>query len=109
MASAIERGISEKEAAELDLCFHDTLYHATRHRRLIAHWTTLRPQIYILMLSRNVASADFRDVAVRGHQEILDAIQARDKQRAIDRIDDHMSAGYEIVSRSYDLPDTNPA
>ena len=109
MASAIERGISEKEAAELDLRFHDTLYHATRHRRLIAHWTTLRPQIYILMLSRNVASADFRDVAVRGHQGIVDAIRARDKQRAIDQIDDHMSAGYEIVSRSYDLPDTNPA
>ena len=27
--------------------------------------------------SRNVASADFRDAVVRGHQEILDAIKAR--------------------------------
>jgi DNA-binding GntR family transcriptional regulator len=108
MAAAIARGISEKEAAELDLRFHDVLYQASRHQCLLNYWTTLRPQVYVLMLSRNVASANFRDAAVRGHQEILDAIKTRDKQRALDVIEQHMLVAYELVSHSYEQPSENP-
>lgn len=101
MAAVIARGISEKEAAELDLRFHDVIYNASRHQRLIATWTTLRPQVYVIMLSRNVASANFQDVAVNGHQEIVDAMRTRDIQRALAVIEQHMLVAYELVSNSY--------
>ena len=101
MAATIAQGINEKEAAELDLRFHDVIYQASGHRRLIDYWTTLRPQVYVIMLSRNVASANFQDVAVRGHQEIVDAIKSRDKQLALDVIEEHMAVAYELVSKSY--------
>jgi DNA-binding GntR family transcriptional regulator len=101
MAAVIARGISEKEAAELDLRFHDVIYNASRHQRLIATWTTLRPQVYVIMLSRNVASANFQDVAVNGHQEIVDAMRTRDTQRALAVIEQHMLVAYELVSNSY--------
>jgi len=102
MASAIERGISEKEAAELDLRFHDAVFQSARHKRLLDYWATLRPQVYIFMLSRNVASADFRDAFVRGHQEILNAIRACDKQRAVDVTKEHMHVAYDHVIRTYE-------
>ncbi len=35
MTATIARGINEKEAAELDLRFHDAIYRASRHRRLL--------------------------------------------------------------------------
>lgn len=108
MASAIERGISEKEAAELDLRFHDAVFQSARHKRLLDYWATLRPQVYIFMLSRNVASADFRDAAVRGHQEILNAIKARDEQRAVEVTKEHMRVAYDHVIRTYDHPGTEP-
>ena len=76
MAANIAQGISEKEAAELDLRFHDIVYQSSRHQRLLNLWITLRPQVYVMMLSRNVASADFRDATVRGHQDILDTIKS---------------------------------
>ena len=101
MAATIARGISEKEAAELDLRFHDVIYNASRHQRLIATWTTLRPQVYVIMLSRNVASANFQDVAVNGHQEIVDAIRTGDAQLALAVIEQHMLVAYELVSNSY--------
>ena len=101
MAATIARGISEKEAAELDLRFHDVIYNASRHQRLIATWTTLRPQVYVIMLSRNVASANFQDVAVNGHQEIVDAIRTGDTQHALAVIEQHMLVAYELVSNSY--------
>ena len=108
MAATIARGISEKEAAELDLRFHDVVYQASRHQRLLNYWTTLRPQVYVMMLGRNVASADFRDAAVRGHQDILDTIKAGDKQRALDLIERHMRVAYDLVSQSYGQPCADP-
>ncbi len=102
MAGAIERGIDEKEAAELDLCFHDALYSASRHQRLLDFWAMLRPQVYVLMLSRNVASPHFSDAAVRGHQQILDAVKAGDKQQALDVTEAHMTFGYDLVNRNYE-------
>lgn len=101
MAIALARGINEKEGAEFDLCFHDVIYRASRHQRLRNSWTSIRSQTYIIMLSRNVASADFRDFAVHGHQEIVDVIKARDKERALAVIEQHMFVAYERVSRSY--------
>src|SRR5215211_6054101 len=62
IATRMERGITEQEAAELDLRFHDLIYQAANHRRLYEIWTTLRPQIHILLLNRNVAHDDFREL-----------------------------------------------
>jgi|YNPBryunderm2012_1023409.scaffolds.fasta_scaffold23659_3 DNA-binding FadR family transcriptional regulator len=83
MAEYIARGITEQEAADLDLRFHGLIYRASRHQRLLRIWATLRHQIYVFLLSRNVADPDFRDWAVRGHQEILDAIRAGDEERGV--------------------------
>lgn len=102
MAAHIERGgITEQEAAELDLRFHDVLYRAAGHQRLLSYWTTLRPQIYVFLLSRNVASPDFRDSAVAGHQVILDAIKARDETQAQALIEGHLDFAYRRVIGSY--------
>ena len=108
MADALKRGISEKEGAELDLRFHDVLYQSSRHQRLLDFWTTLRSQVYIIMLSRNVASADFKDAVVYGHQGIVDAIKARDKDQALDLIEQHMAVAYDLVSKSYVQAYTDP-
>ena len=81
LAAHIQQGINEQEAAELDLRFHDVLYRASGHQRLLNFWTSLRPQIYVFLLSRNVANPDFRDSVVRGHQDILHAIRDHDEDR----------------------------
>jgi len=101
MAEYLARGITEQEAAELDLRFHELIYQASRHQRLFKFWTSLRHQIYIFLLSRNVADPDFRDQAVRGHQEILDAIKARDEERCVMIIEAHLQVGYDRARRSY--------
>ena len=101
MAATIAQGISVKEAAELDLRFHDVIYQASRHQRLINTWATLRPQVYVIMLSRNVASADLQDVAVNGHQGIVDAMKTRNPQVALAVIEQHMLVAYDLVSNSY--------
>lgn len=100
MAATIARGISKEQ--QLDLRFHDVIYNASRHQRLIATWTMLRPQVYVIILwAGNVASANFQDVAVNGHREIVDAMRTHDTQVALAVIEQHMLVAYELVSNSY--------
>ena len=98
MAACTERGITEQEAAELDVEFHELLYQASDHKRLYDCWVNLRRQIHILLLSRNVADADYRVITVSSHQVILDALCARDQERAVALIEDHLRGSYERVT-----------
>lgn len=100
MRQAIERGITEQEAAELDLEFHDSIYEAANHRRLKDAWTILRPQIHILLLNRNVADVDFREMLVAAHEDLLDGIARSDPDRAALMLREHLGGSYVRVSRS---------
>lgn len=102
MRAATERGMTEQEAAELDLQFHELLYEASHHKRLYDSWVNLRRQIHILLLSRNVADADYRVVTVSSHQIILDALRDRDEERAVALIEDHLRGSYERVVATMD-------
>ena len=97
MTACTERGITEQEAAELDVEFHELLYQASDHRRLYECWVNLRRQIHILLLSRNVANADFRTITGSAHQLILDALRGGDEVRAVAVIEDHLRGSYERV------------
>jgi len=93
-------GITEQVAADLDLKFHDLIYQAARHRRLNETWQMMRPQIHILLLSRNVAHEDFRDMVVGSHQDIVDAIRNRDEAAALAILEDHLAGSYGRVLQS---------
>jgi DNA-binding GntR family transcriptional regulator len=101
MVARVNEGINEKDAADLDLQFHDVVYQASHHKRLQSVWTDLRPQIYIFLLSRNVADSDFR-IQMERHQEIVDVIRARDVERAMAVIETHLQVAYTRIIRTYE-------
>lgn len=96
------RGITEKEAAELDLHFHDLIYRAANHRRLLETWNNLRPQIHIILLNRNVAHDDFREMAGLSHQVIVDAVRERNANLAVELTIEHLHGSYERVIHGYE-------
>jgi DNA-binding GntR family transcriptional regulator len=61
----------------------------------------LRAQIYIFLLSRNVANPDFRVVTVQSHCDLLDVLRSRDETRAMQEIESHLLGAYERVIQSY--------
>lgn len=101
----VQDGINEQAAAELDLRFHDALYRASGHQRLLNYWTTLRPLIHVFLLNRNVANPDFSDLMVRGHQTILEAIRDRDASRAQTLIEGYLDFAYSQLIGSYSPED----
>lgn len=92
---------SEHEAADLDVRFHDLIYRAAGHQRLYDCWANLRSQIFIFLLSRNIANADFLHLTVQAHQDIFDVLHARNKQGAIALIEEHLRGSYDRVIQGY--------
>ena len=101
MKACADQGITEQESADLDIRFHEIIYKASKHTRLYDSWTELRPQVVILLLGRNIAELNFHDQVIKGHQEIVDALQRRDEQAAVAVIEDHLRTSYNRVMAGY--------
>jgi DNA-binding GntR family transcriptional regulator len=99
--------LTEQEAADQDVRFHDAVYRAAHHDRLYAAWTAIRSQVYVLLLGRNVAGRDFREDTYLGHLELAYLIRARDRTHAVTTTEQHLEASYARVLASY--PDPDPA
>lgn len=100
MVAHVNSDLNEKDAADLDLKFHNIIYQASRHKRLQSVWADLRPQIYIFLLSRNVADSDFRVQMVR-HQEIVDVIRSGNEAEAMKCIENHIQFAYNRIIKMY--------
>jgi DNA-binding GntR family transcriptional regulator len=101
MKSAFSRRITERDAAQLDVQFHDTVYRAAHHQRLSSAWEQIRLPTYWFMLSRNVASPDWREATIRGHTELVRVIKAGDEGVAAEAIREHISFAYQRILESY--------
>jgi DNA-binding GntR family transcriptional regulator len=93
--------LTEQEAADQDVRFHDAVYRAAHHERLYAAWSSIRSQVYVLLLGRNVAGPDFREDTYFGHLELAYLIRARDQARVVTAIENHLRASYARVLASY--------
>jgi DNA-binding GntR family transcriptional regulator len=100
-ALAGTRKITERDAADLDVSFHDAIYRAAHHDRLYAAWSQIRLPTYRFMLSRNVANPDWRQGTVRGHTDILRVISQGDEEAAVATIREHISFAYDRILQSY--------
>jgi DNA-binding GntR family transcriptional regulator len=102
MSRAAGSSITAPEAATLDLGFHDTLFEASGHSRLIGCWSDLKPQIYVFLLHRNTANPDFARLLARGHQEIIDTLTKGTEAELLEIVNKHHDAGYRRVLAAYE-------
>ncbi|MBS1843173.1 MAG: GntR family transcriptional regulator [Actinobacteria bacterium] len=108
--SRLTSDLTVQRAAEVDLGFHDAIYDAARHRRLLRMWADLRPQVFVFMLGRTyVHTSEWRTMMIENHRSILDAVVDRDGARARELAKTHVQISYEHVLEVYDSDDTDDA
>lgn len=96
----LQRDYSPREAAELDLMFHDVIYDAASHSRLQHAWQQLRGQVFAFLYSRNFAQRDFFETACQEHATIRDMLAEGD-QRGLNRmIKVHLKGAYEALIKA---------
>ena len=92
---------SERDAASLDVQFHDAFYLAAHHERLYLSWSNIRLQVYRFLLTRNLANPDWRENMARGHTEILDVLRSRDEEAVVATVVTHIQYAYMRIVESF--------
>ncbi len=101
--SRLTRKVTVQEAAEADLSFHDVVYRAARHRRLMRLWQDIRPQVYVFLLAREyVRAREFRDIMITNHSTIRAVISSGDEERAREVAIEHVQTSYQRVLGVYE-------
>lgn len=83
---ALEKEQDVTNMSRLDVEFHDLIMQAAGHQRLLGCWRTVRTQFELLLAKahrwQQAHDIVVNDHALRGHRPILEAIEARDANRA---------------------------
>jgi DNA-binding GntR family transcriptional regulator len=103
---ATEPVTDPQQLAEKDLEFHEAIVRASGHGRLLASWLQLRSQIRLIMVQWNLAHADSPRGTVRGHKELLRAMQAGDEDAAAAVAEQLLCRQTHWILKSY--PDDAP-
>ena len=104
VVAAYEAAVGERavrESVDLDMRFHDLIYRGAHHTRLYSCWATLlRSQIHAFVFSRSVVDPDYMVPCISEHWALYEAIQNREKERAVNLVFHHLSTAYErLVER----------
>lgn len=75
--------------AETDMNFHEIIYQATHNERLVQMLNNLRENMYRYRIEY-LKDSNYYDSLVREHQEILEAIETKNKKRAGICMRDHI-------------------
>jgi DNA-binding GntR family transcriptional regulator len=80
---AQERAKTAEQLTLLDLQFHEIIVRAADHSRLLASWLSLRSQIRLLLMQRNLCEPSNIPWTPRSHEHLVRAIRARDEAQAV--------------------------
>ncbi|WP_232778599.1 GntR family transcriptional regulator [Carbonactinospora thermoautotrophica] len=97
MQEAVDAG-RHRELIELDVEFHDRIYRASRHQRLITAWNGLRSQVALFLLNRQAVSHDYPEVVVTEHAAIARALRAREEAPLQELVEEHLRGAYNRLS-----------
>ncbi len=100
--AAFEREPTEQEIAGLDVRFHDLIYRAARHQRLYDCWANLRSQIFLFLLSRNIANPTSVRSRCKATRTSSTRCTRADEARADQEIESHLLGAYQRVMQGLD-------
>ncbi|SDS92199.1 GntR family transcriptional regulator [Microlunatus soli] len=82
-----------------DIAFHDAVFVATGHRRLVAGWDAIRCQVHLFLLTRiGLSTEDYLGSIPPEHQALAAALRARDPDTARALFAAHRRHAVDIVS-----------
>jgi DNA-binding GntR family transcriptional regulator len=83
----------------LDIRFHDAVYAATGHRRLMQAWYGIRSQVHLFLLTRiGISAEDYLSHIPGEHDELVAALRARDADAALEKFALHRKHAFELLT-----------
>ncbi|SEG30435.1 DNA-binding transcriptional regulator, GntR family [Nonomuraea solani] len=98
-AGLMDRAADEHEMVRLDIAFHDAVFAAARHQRLVDAWQAIRCQVHLFLLTRVGRSAkDYLECVPSEHHGLVTALRSRDAARALDLFAAHRRLALDVLT-----------
>jgi DNA-binding GntR family transcriptional regulator len=98
-AGLMDHATDAHEMVRLDIAFHDAVFTAARHRRLMEAWESLRCQVHLFLLTRiGRSTVGYLDCIPREHHGLVTALRARDTDTALDLFAAHRRHAVDVVA-----------
>jgi DNA-binding GntR family transcriptional regulator len=82
-----------------DIEFHDAVYAAAGHRRLVEAWQAIRSQVHLFLLTRvGVSTEDYLSHIPGEHRDLVAALRSRDSETALRLFAAHRLHAFELVT-----------
>jgi DNA-binding GntR family transcriptional regulator len=96
---AMTRAHTEHDMVRCDIAFHDAVYHAAGHSRLMVAWQAIRSQVHLLLVTRIGVDAEhyLADMPVE-HQALLDMLRSGDVDAAVALFAEHRERAFDILN-----------
>ncbi|ANZ41277.1 GntR family transcriptional regulator [Lentzea guizhouensis] len=98
-AETMERADTPHEMVRLDIEFHDAVYAAANHSRLVHAWETIRSQVHLFLLTRVGVSTDgYLDLVRSEHRALVEALRAGDVDGALTLFAAHRKHAFDVLT-----------
>ncbi|MFC9257838.1 GntR family transcriptional regulator [Amycolatopsis thailandensis] len=93
------RARDEHEMVRCDIDFHDAVYAASGHRRLVEAWQAIRSQVYLFLLTRiGVNSEGYLASIPEEHRLLASALRERDGEKALELFAVHRGQALDVLT-----------
>lgn len=94
----MDRAADEHEMVRCDIDFHDTIYAAAGHRRLLEAWKAIRSQAYLFLLTRIGLNTDGYLACIPvEHRKLAACLRARDRETAVELFAAHRGHATDVL------------
>ncbi|MFC3452123.1 GntR family transcriptional regulator [Amycolatopsis speibonae] len=94
----MDRARDEHEMVRCDVDFHDAVYAASGHRRLVEAWQAIRSQVHLFLLTRIGVSAEGYLASIpEEHRRLASALRARDGEKALELFASHRGQALDVM------------
>ncbi|WP_163506965.1 GntR family transcriptional regulator [Fodinicola acaciae] len=101
----MERAEDEAAMVACDIAFHDAVYAAARHRRLLDAWNAIRSQVQLFLLTRvGVSSAGYLAQIPAEHRDLVATLRKRDAEAALRHFAQHRQRALAVLTESESAP-----
>ncbi|GAB3689709.1 GntR family transcriptional regulator [Nocardiopsis oceani] len=98
-AENMERTADAHTLVSLDIAFHDAVYAASGHRRLLEAWQAIRCQVRLFLVNRvRVSSQDYVAHIPGEHRELARALRSGDTEAALSLFATHRQHALDILT-----------
>jgi DNA-binding GntR family transcriptional regulator len=98
-AAAMDRADTPHEMVRCDIAFHDAVYAAANHSRLLQAWEAIRSQVHLFLITRvNVSSEGYLEQIREEHRDLVAALRLGNVDGALQLFAEHRKHAFDVLT-----------